>query len=145
MEIKIVKMTESDLHDLFNFGKEQWPDESWVTLHYLQKTFGQEGLFYTAKVGDEIVGGIMMLFEDVAKNWLRYLIVKKDLRCNGIGKILLEKIAEKIKHGESIFVDTGVVDKAGIVFYEKNGFKNRGKVSSLYDKRAGYIFEKNIK
>jgi ribosomal protein S18 acetylase RimI-like enzyme len=145
MEIKIVKMEEGDLRELLKLGKKEWPDESWITLEYLKKTFAQEGLAYTAKIEDEIIGGIILLYEDVAKNWIRYLIVKKEFRRSGIGKMLLDKIVEKIKSGESIFVDTGVVDKAAIAFYEENGFKNRGKISSLYDQRAGYIFEKNIK
>lgn len=138
-------MQEKDLKALFRMGKEQWLDKSWFEMDYIRSSFKQKGQSYIAKISDKIVGGIIMVREDIVKNWIRYLIIDKKHRKKGVGSELLEKIAKSLKKGESIFVDTGVAYKSAIKFYENQGFKNRGKVMSLYGNEHAYIFEKNIK
>lgn len=144
-KIKIVKMTKQDLPALLKFGKEQWPDDDWLTMSYLKASFVQPGSNYVAKIGDKVIGGVIMVYEDIEKNWIRYLIVSNDYRKQGIGRKLLEKMYSKLPIGESVFVDTGVSDKKAILFYEKLGFKNRGMVRSFYGNMPAYFFEKNIR
>lgn len=144
-DIKIVKMKKADLKELFKIGKNQWPDESWLTMSYIESSFKQDGLSYTAKMGNKIVGGIIMVFEDIVRNWLRYLIIDKNFRQKGLGTRLLKKVENALAPGEGIYVDTGIINKITIKFYEKNGYKNLGKIKNLYKNRTGVIYKKIIK
>ncbi|MFA5986039.1 MAG: GNAT family N-acetyltransferase [Parcubacteria group bacterium] len=142
--IKIEKMTRKDLPILFHFGKDQWKKSDWLTMEYLRSSFEQSGPSYVAKIGDDVVGGVIFVYEDIVRNWIRYLIINKKFRRQGVGTALLQKIFEQMKSGESIFVDTGVSDKDAINFYEKCGFKNRGMVKSLYGNEPAYFLEKTF-
>ena len=139
-------MTEEHLKPLLKMGKKHWPEDGWLTMSYLKNSLGQKGLSYAALENDRVIGGVIMVFEDIVKNWIRYIIIEENYRNSGTGSRLLEKITKHLKHGESIFVDAGagLEDRGAVHFYEKNGFKNRGKVKSLYGKHAGYILEKDI-
>lgn len=143
-EIKIRKMKENDLNMLFALGKKQWINASWFTKEYLRNSFKNKGFNYVATIDEKIVGGLLMVFEDIVKNWIRYLIVDKKYRDMGIGSALVLKVIKNLKRGESIFVDTGLTDKRTINFYEKIGFKKRGTVKSLYGNKSACFLEKNI-
>lgn len=145
INFKIRKMRKSDLKFLYKIGKTQWPDEDWLRMDFLKNSFNQKGPQYVATVDNKVVGGAILVYESVVQNWITYFIVDKNFRRKGIGSKLLRAITKHLKKGASIFVDTGVADKIAIKFYEKNGFKNRGKVSSFYGNRPAYIFEKMIK
>lgn len=145
LSYSIEKMQQKDLKGLYKLGRAQWPGEKWLTPDYLKSPFKQKGLHYVAKIEGKVVGGVIFVFEDIIKNWIRYLIIDKNARRLGIGGELIKRLAGSLKPGESIFVDTGVRDKTAIQFYEKNGFKKRGKIQSFYDKESAYILEKNIK
>lgn len=147
MVVKILKMKESDLNQIYKIAKNHFTDvgDEWLTMDYLKNSFKPNNLSYVAKIDGKIVGGIIMILEDIVKNWVRFIIVDKNYRKMGIGSKLLKEVTNHLKYGESIFVDTGITDKSAIAFYEKNGFINRGRVSSLYEKCPGYIFEKVIK
>jgi ribosomal protein S18 acetylase RimI-like enzyme len=137
-------MQKKDLHDMLRLGQMHWKNESWLTMDYLKASFEQKGHHYVALDGENIVGGVIFIFEDIVENWVRYLIVDKTYRRQGIARKLVEKIFKTCKRGQSVFVDTGVIDKKAIKFYERMGFKNRGMVKSLYHNAAAYFFEKNI-
>lgn len=137
-------MKTEDLEKIYKLGRKHWADDAWLTKKYLKSSFEQDGLSYVAKEDNKVVGGIIMVYEDIVKNWIRYLIIDKEFRGRGIGTQLMHQVTHHIKHGESIFVDTGVSDKGAIKFYEKCGFKNRGYIKSLYKDRPAYILEKNI-
>jgi ribosomal protein S18 acetylase RimI-like enzyme len=144
-DIKIEKMARKDLPALLDLGKAQWKDSDWLTIEYLKSSFEQSGPSFVARLGEDVVGGVIFVYEDIVRNWIRYLIIDKKFRRLGIGTSLLEKIFKEIKPGESIFVDTGVSDKDAINFYEKCGFKNRGMVRSLYGNAPAYFLEKTLK
>jgi ribosomal protein S18 acetylase RimI-like enzyme len=143
-DVKIEKMTRKDLTTLFHLGKAQWKKSDWLTIEYLRSSFEQSGPSYVAKISGDVVGGVIFVYEDIVRNWIRYLIIDKKIRRQGVGTALIQKIFEKIKPGESIFVDTGVSDKDAINFYEKCGFKNRGIVKSLYGNEPAYFLEKTF-
>lgn len=144
-KIHIAKMEKADVPVLLEYGKREWKDEGWLTKKYLDASFGQAGLSYVAKYDKKTVGGVILVYEDIVKNWIRYVIVDKEFRNLGVGSRLLTKIFSHMKAGESIFVDTGVTDTKAIMFYEKMGFKNRGLIKSLYENKSAYIFEKVIR
>lgn len=145
--IKFSKMEEKDLDELLKIGKKHWPNQDWLSKDYLKISFDQPGLNYVAKKDDKVIGGIILVLEDIAKNWIRYFIVDENYRRSGIGTRLLNKAIEHLKKGETIFVDTGIADKIAINFYEKNGFIKEGKVKRLYDNYKqgdAYILKKKI-
>lgn len=144
-DIKIEKMARKDLPALLALGEDQWGSADWLTMDYLKSSFEQRGPSYVAKSGEAVVGGVIFVYEDIVRNWIRYLIIDRKFRRLGIGTSLLEKIFKGIKPGESVFVDTGVSDKKAISFYEKCGFKNRGMVKSLYGNAPAYFLEKTFK
>lgn len=141
---EIKEMRVDDLPSLLRLGQDQWKDEEWLTIDYLKSSFVQPGLNFVATIDDKIVGGVLFVFEDIVPNWIRFLIVNKEYRKQGIGRKLLEEIFKNVKYGQTIFVDTGVSDKDAIAFYEKMGFVNRGTVKSFYGRAAAYFYEKNI-
>lgn len=140
-------MKKEDVLELYDCAKKYklWDGESWLTKEFLFDSFDQKGMSYSAFMDDELAGGIIMVLHDIADNWIRFLFVKEKYRKKGVAKALLQKLVEKLEKEQSIFVDTGVIDKKAIGFYEKMGFKNRGKINSLYDNKPGYILEKVIK
>lgn len=144
-EVKIVKMKKEDLRKLYQLGKDFWEKDEWLTKDYLKNSFLQPGIKYTAEIDGEIIGGIILIKQDIIENWLRYVIVSKEFRKLGIGTKLLNAVIAKLKPKDSIFVDTGISDKIAINFYLKNGFKKRGKINNFYDKCPAYFFEKSIK
>lgn len=144
-EIKIVKMATKDIGVLLKIGKAHWKDEDWLTRNYLKYSFIQPGISYVAKSENKVIGGIIFVYEDIVKNWIRYLIIEKKYRRQGVGKTLLQKIFYKTKKGESIFIDTGTQDKGTIAFYQKLGFKKCGMVRGLYGNKSAYFLKKTIK
>lgn len=145
LNIKIERMKKKDLRFLYKMGKAQWGSVNWLTINYFKNSFNQPGLKYVAKSDDKIIGGVILVFEDIIPNWMRYLIVDVNFRGAGIGNKLLKKVISGLKPGESIFLDTSVSNKTAIKFYEENGFKNRGRITSFYGNCPAYFFEKNIK
>ena len=105
-DCKIREMRVDDLRSLLRLGKDRWKDEEWLTIEYLKSSFVQPGLNFVATIDDEIVGGVLFVFEDIVPNWIRFLIVNKEYRKHGIGRKLLEEIFRNIKDGQTIFVDT---------------------------------------
>lgn len=144
-EIRIAKMSAKDINALLEIGKAHWKDESWLTRNYIKSSFVQPGASYVVKSENKVIGGIIFVYEDIVKNWIRYLIVEEKYRRQGVGKALLQKIFGKTKKGESIFLDTGTQDKGTIAFYQKLGFKKCGMARGLYGKKSAYFLKKTIR
>jgi ribosomal protein S18 acetylase RimI-like enzyme len=138
-------MKQKDLKILFVLGKKYWKNkETWLTSEYINSSFNQKGASYVAKINDKIVGGIILVYEDIVKNWIRYLIVDSNYQKMEIGRKLLQKTLEHVGPGESVFLDVSADNKTAIKFYKRNGFKNKGRVKDLYQNDSAYIFSKKI-
>ena len=113
----------------------------------MRKVKNQEGKIFLAIENDLIVGLIMGIVEekdeidkltnDCAKTGsVIELIVKNNIRGNGIGKILLDKIEKEMEeYFKNIFckrVNSEVFgpNKKGLNFYEKNGYISRDIIVS---------------
>lgn len=109
----------------------------------MEKVNNQDGKVYLAIENDLIVGLIMGIVEkkddidkltnDCAKTGsVIELIVKSNIRGNGIGKLLLEKIEEYFKNIDCKRINIEVFgpNKKGLNFYEKNGYIPRDIIVS---------------
>ena len=109
----------------------------------IRKTYSQEGKVYLAIENDLIVGLVMGIVEekddidkltnDCAKTGsVIELIVKDNIRGNGIGKLLLTKIEEYFKtiDCKRINIEVFGPNKKGLNFYEKNGYIPRDIIVS---------------
>ena len=101
----------------------------------MRKVNSHEGKIYLAIENDLIIGLVMGVVEekdeidkltnDCAKTGsVIELIVKDNIRGNGIGKLLLEKIEEYFKsiNCKRINIEVFGPNKRGLNFYEKNGY-----------------------
>lgn len=143
-EVRIKKMAKSDLPSLLKIGNEFWEFQEWLTIDHLKNSFNQPGLSFVAEIQNKTVGGIILVFDDIAKNWIRFLVVDKKYQKCGIGRLLMQTIVSKLKKGENVYLDTGIANKKAIGFYEKMGFKNRGTVRKLYGKYGACFLEKKV-
>ena len=109
----------------------------------MKKVNTQEGKIYLAMENNLIIGLIMGIVEekdeidkltnDCAKTGsVIELIVKNNIRGNGIGKLLLEKIETYFKsiNCKRINIEVFGPNKRGLNFYEKNGYITRDIIVS---------------
>ncbi|MBR0350239.1 MAG: GNAT family N-acetyltransferase [Clostridia bacterium] len=109
----------------------------------MRKVNNQEGKIFLAIENDLIVGLIMGIVEekdeidkltnDCAKTGsVIELIVKNNIRGNGIGKILLEEMEEYFKNifCKRVNIEVFGPNKKGLNFYEKNGYISRDIIVS---------------
>lgn len=109
----------------------------------MRKVNNQEGKILLAIENDLIVGLIMGIVEekdeidkltnDCAKTGsVIELIVKNNIRGNGIGKILLKEMEEYFKniHCKRVNIEVFGPNKKGLSFYEKNGYISRDIIVS---------------
>lgn len=143
-EVKIRKMTEKDLPILVKIGNEFWEFSDWLTLDHLKNSFDQPGLSFTAEIYNKVVGGIILVYDDIARNWIRFMVVERKNRKQGIGKLLIETIFSKLKKGDDVFLDTGFSNKNAIGFYEKMGFKNIGVVKNFCNYERECFMKKKV-
>ena len=144
MKILIRKTRASDLVHLLRLGKQQWKiGNEWLTKDYLRSALNQPGISRTAWHGKKIVGGMIFVHEDIVPNWLRYIIVDPEMRGRGIGRMLMQKVFDKLPK-ETIFVDTGVTDKSALAFYKKIGFQKCGFIKGLYGKEDAHVLKKYV-
>ena len=146
MATKLTPTQEAHLTILATIGKEQWPEENWITAPYLKTTLDKAGFHFTAlEQHQQPIGSIMAVEEDYPKYWIHYFIVDQAYRRQGIGSQLLQKVEGKLKKGNFLFVDLEQIrDKEGVSFYLENGFKIMGKVKNWFDGREGIILAKKI-
>ena len=93
-------------------------------------------LVITAKVGNEVVGGltayVLVNYQvEGASIYIYDLGVKESFRNNGIGKSLIKFLIDYSKQNniQDIFVDTEQIDnEEAIAFYNKTGFDTKTKV-----------------
>lgn len=143
--MRIVKTTKAHMKDFVRIGGQYWTYE-WVSLHYFENTLSTHGFHFTALIGKNVVGSIMVVEEDYPRFSLYFFAVDKNYQRKGIGTALLKKAESKMKKGTFLFLDTEKEDRIGIRFYKKNGFRAMGKVKNWFGSgRKGIILAKEIR
>lgn len=127
---------------LFALAKQEWPNDTWLTKQYVTNSYAQPGVALVAKVNEQIIGGIILVHQDIVPNWIRFLIVDTAKRTQGVASALLQATLATFPSGTSVFVDTGANDQPAIQFYKKNGFTVQGTIKELYGTEDGCILRK---
>ena len=77
------------------------------------------GLCFVADINDRVVGTVTALNFSNQVAWIGMMLVSKDFRGLGIGKLLLQKVINQLKECKSIKLDATL---AGMIVYTKLGF-----------------------
>ena len=126
MELTISKMTVEDL-DLIAKNLNKDFDSFWTYSIFKSELENSNSKYIVAKQNSEIVGfaGIWIAI-DVAH--ITNIVVKKDMRKNGIGSLLLQELinmCKKLKLNE-ITLEVSEKNSAAIHLYQNFGFKQVG-------------------
>lgn len=130
--VKIYAMSISDLEEfseklLIDF------DNFWSFQNIKSELENENSKCIVAKIENEIVG-FASIWKAVSDIHITNIIVRKDLRLHGIGKLLLEKLIEisKLEDINSITLEVNYKNNPAIKLYEKYGFKKVGIRKKYY-------------
>ena len=108
-------------------------DDFWTISVFKSELLNPNSTYIVAKINNTIVGfaGIWQAVDDIH---ITNIVVKKNLRNNGIGNVLLNKLIQicKDKKTSSITLEVSVNNISAIKLYEKCGFKKVGIRKKYY-------------
>lgn len=140
MKIKINKTTEKEIK---RFIKREW--RSMDIEHYGRRVNWQEkNIVFKATENKKIIGIILAKYE-AGVIYLRNIIVDKNKRSQGIGKMLMEKVERVGKRlgAHKIFLYTGT-GWASEKFYRSLGYRKTADLPKHYFKRHFALYSKFI-
>lgn len=125
MHMKIIEKTSLESIELESFKSQVWPLADLEHYKDQQPNFYKNEFTLIAKDNDQIVGYISVII-DTGVAQIEPLMVKTELKGQGIGTKLLESAEEKAKElgVRKIWLETGS-DWLAKNFYEKHGYKIR--------------------
>ncbi|MGN1298995.1 MAG: ribosomal protein S18-alanine N-acetyltransferase [Candidatus Scatovivens sp.] len=135
----IEKMTNVDLNKIEKDFQKKF-DDFWTISILKSELENSNSLYFVAKKKDEIVGfaGILINvdFTEIAN-----IVVRKDFRNLGIGKLLLEKIIKETnKVGKNkIYLEVNENNINAINLYKKYKFEEVGRRKKYYNKKDDAI------
>lgn len=123
--MEIVELNQSQKHELETFKANVWPEAD--REHYGEENlnFFKKECTFLAKENGEVVGYISLVI-DTGVAQIEPLMVKKEMRGQGIGAMLLLKAEAYAKdhHVHKIWLETGS-EWSAKSFYEKHGYQIR--------------------
>ena len=138
-KINVEKMTISDLEKIKQNLQTDF-DEFWTPTILESELNNTNSLYFVAKENENILGfaGIIINYDFTE---ISNIVVKKDFRNKGIGKILLEKIineSKKLKK-DKIYLEVNEKNEIALGLYEKYNFEKVGKRKEYYNKKDDAI------
>lgn len=138
-KINVEKMTISDLEKIKQNLQTDF-DEFWTPTILESELNNTNSLYFVAKYNENILGfaGIIINYDFTE---ISNIVVKKDFRNKGIGKILLEKIineSKKLKK-DNIYLEVNEKNEIALGLYEKYNFEKVGKRKEYYNKKDDAI------
>ena len=131
--IEIFDMTLQDFEEIKDILISEF-DDFWSPEILKNELIGENKKYIVAKNKNEILGfaGIMINLPDVE---IMNIVVKKEFRKKGIGKILLSKIIEisQKSNCENIFLEVNEKNIPALKLYENAGFKQIGIRKKYYN------------
>jgi len=115
-------------------------DEFWTSSVLEEELKNKNSYYIVAKQNEEIVGfaGIWFSVDDIH---ITNIVVRKDLRGNGIGSILLKELIKISKSTDKQFLTLEVKDtnEPAKILYAKYGFKVQGIRKKYYNSKEDAI------
>ena len=135
----IEKMTIKDAIEIEKDFEERF-DNFWNINILKSELNNNNSLYFVAKEEKEIVGFVGVLI-NVDFTEITNIVVKKDFRKLGIGKMLLEKIIEETKkiNKEMICLEVNENNISAINLYKKYRFEEVGRRKKYYDQKDDAI------
>ena len=131
--LEISQMSISDLDSISNILLTDF-DDFWTYSILKSELENPNSTYIVAKQNNQVVGfgGIWRSIDDIH---ITNIVVKKNLRNNGIGSMLLNKLIElsKKRNINSITLEVNTKNIPAIKLYEKYGFKNVGIRKKYYN------------
>ena len=137
--IVIEKMTIQDVIEIEKDFEEKF-DNFWNINILKSELDNNNSLYFVAKEEKEIVGFVGTLI-NVDFTEITNIVVKKDFRKLGIGKMLLEKIIEEAKkNGKNlIYLEVNENNVNAINLYKKYRFEEVGRRKKYYNQKDDAI------
>ena len=137
--IIVEKMTIEDALKIEKNFEEKF-DDFWNINILKSELLNDNSLYFVAKKHNEILGFVGILI-NVDFTEITNIVVKKDFRKSGIGKMLLEKIIEetKKKNKDIIYLEVNENNKSAINLYEKYKFQEVGRRKKYYNQKDDAI------
>ena len=137
--IVIEKMTIQDVIEIEKDFEEKF-DNFWNINILKSELDNNNSLYFVAKEEKEIVGFVGTLI-NVDFTEITNIVVKKDFRKLGIGKMLLEKIIEETKkiNKEMIYLEVNENNEGAINLYKKYRFEEVGRRKKYYNEKDDAI------
>lgn len=150
MNIKIEQAKLSDVADIIKIGKsiEEFKISKGTITFWPKKILincvkDKNNLILLAKQNEELIGFIIANYNPIfEKAIIENILVKKDFRNKGVGKLLLDSLLLKLKRLGCSYICslTEIKNKNTIKFYIKNKF-NKGKDFVWLDKALSNSFK----
>lgn len=140
MDLKIKKMTLNDLNSIQNILFTEF-DNFWTYSAFMQELKCENSYFILAQnESNEIVGfaGLKIIIDEAD---IMNIVVKKDLRHNGIGSILLEKLINYAKslNLKIVTLEVNEHNLSAIRLYDKFNFDHIGIRKKYYNGESDAI------
>lgn len=137
--IDIEKMTIEDVLKIEEKFEEKF-DDFWNINILKSELNNNNSLYFVAKNENEVLGFIG-IFINVDFSEITNIVVRKDFRKLGIGKMLLEKIIEETKRNnkEFIYLEVNENNINAINLYKKYKFEEVGRRKQYYNKKDDAI------
>ena len=143
-EIKILKMTLEDLAQIEDYLISDF-DDFWSVDMLKSELMGEKKSYLVAKQNDEIVGfaGFMRNFLEIE---IMNIVVKKECRGKGIGKMLLQKMIENAKNdgAQEIFLEVNENNKIARQLYQNAEISEVGKRKNYYNQESAIVMLKKV-
>lgn len=112
----------------------------------VDKLLRERVTFFVARQDGTPVGccGVLLVAGQYAE--LKRMYVRPDFRGSGIGRLLLERVAEYSRNaGQTLLrLETGIYQKAAIVLYEREGFRRIPPFGPYWDDPVSLCYEKKL-
>ena len=143
-KIEILDMTLDDLAQIENCLISDF-DDFWSASILKSELMGPNKVYIVAKQNEEIVGfaGFMRNLLEVE---IMNIVVKKNCRRKGIGKLLLQKMIEKAKNdgAQEIFLEVNENNKIARQLYQNADFSEVGKRKNYYNQESAIVMLKKV-
>lgn len=142
--IEIFDMTLEDFAQIKNILNSDF-DDFWNSDILKNELMAENRSYIVAKQNGEIVGfaGVMQNSSEIE---MMNIVVKKNCRGKGIGKLLLQKIIENAKNdgAQEIFLEVNENNKIARQLYQYAGFTEVGKRKNYYRQESAILMAKRL-